>query len=292
MIKKTVLLLFAFYIHIWAQDLELNLVTKNVNNAQTALLVLNAKNIKNPKLTLMTQKKLNLNFEKNPFKQNSYFAFIPISYYEQIKKHKIIVSFFKNKTKNFKAVKLSVIQGDYKSETIKVSSKKVKPKDKKVVKRTQKEYKEAMDVYNSKSKKSYWKKDFIYPMKSKITSAFGTRRVYNNTLKSFHSGTDFQAPTGENIYAVNDGIVRIASNRFYAGNSVVIDHGQGIYTCYFHLDKINVKKGQKVKQKEILGLSGSTGRVTGPHLHFSARVHGVQVDPLQLIDTLNLLKNN
>ena len=110
-------------------------------------------------------------------------------------------------------------------------------------------------------------------------------------LRSYHSGTDFKAPTGTPIYSVNDGIVKLSSDRYYAGNSVIIDHGHGVYSCYYHLSRLDVKVGQKVKQGEQLGLSGATGRVTGPHLHFSVRVHGVQVDPLQILEVLNTLND-
>lgn len=290
MIKKIPLLFLLLSLNLLA-NVQLTLDKNSINNAQTALLILNAKEIENPKLTLMNKKKFNLNFEKNPFKHNSYYALIPISYYETIKKHKIIISFIQNKKKTFKSIFLDVHQGPYKKEVINVSSKKVKPKNNDVVQRTQKEYKEAMAVYNHKSKTLLWSDSFVYPLQSKITSDFGTKRIYNNTLKSYHSGTDFKAKIGKKILAVNSGIVKLASNRFYAGNSVVLDHGQGIYTCYFHLSDIKVKVGERVKRNQLLGLSGDTGRVTGPHLHFSARVHGVQVDPLQLIEVLNRLRN-
>lgn len=269
--------------------IELILHTPKIHNAQTALLELRASAIKKPKLTLMTKSKFNLDFYENPFKKNSYYALLPISYYQNIQRYKIIISYLKKNQKKFDAIHLQVAEGNYKSEVIKVSKEKVKPKSKAIQRRTKKEYEEAMQIYHSKSPTIFWNKPFIYPMNTPITSAFGTKRVYNNILKSYHSGTDFKAKVGEPIVAVNDGIVRIASNRFYAGNSVIIDHGQGIYTCYFHLSKIDVKVGDKVQQNQQLGLSGATGRVTGPHLHFSARVHGLQVDPLQLIETLNLL---
>ncbi|MFA9373870.1 MAG: M23 family metallopeptidase, partial [Poseidonibacter sp.] len=105
------------------------------------------------------------------------------------------------------------------------------------------------------------------------------------------SGTDFRAKIGTDIIASNDGIVRIAQNRFYSGNSIVIDHGRGIYSCYFHLSKMNYKAGDKIKRGDILGLSGDTGRITGPHLHYSFRINAIQVDPLQAIEILNSLDN-
>lgn len=148
-----------------------------------------------------------------------------------------------------------------------------------------------MKVYNSKSEKLYWSEDFIYPMKSKITSSFGTKRVYNGELKSFHSGTDFKAANNTPIIASNSGIVSISQDRFYSGNSIVIDHGHGVYSCYFHLNKMNFKVGDFVKKGEVIGLSGDTGRVTGPHLHYAFRINGTQVNPLQAIEILNNLNN-
>ena len=81
--------------------------------------------------------------------------------------------------------------------------------------------------------------------------------------------------------------VALVKDRFYSGGTVLLDHGEGIYTCYFHMSKFDVKVGQLVKRGELLGLSGKSGRVTGPHLHFSARINAVQVDPLQLIEIMN-----
>jgi len=144
-----------------------------------------------------------------------------------------------------------------------------------------------MKIYHTVTNKSYLHSDFIFPMQSKITSAFGTARVYNGSLKGYHSGTDFRAKMGTPIVASNDGKVVLVKKRFYSGGTVIIDHGEGIYTCYFHMSQFKVKAKQLVKRGELLGLSGKSGRVTGPHLHFSARIDGVQVDPLQLITLLN-----
>lgn len=274
-----------------ANEIKIYFKNKTVNNAQTALLILEAKNIKSPKLTLKDKKPLNLNFHKSPFNSDTYYSLIPVSYYKKPMKYKVIISYFQNGKKKFKSVKLNVIEGKYKSETINVSKSKFKPSAKRV-KRTQQEYKDAMKIYRTVSKDVLWEKSFIYPMNSKITSAFGTKRIYNGSLKSYHSGTDFRAKIGTPILASNSGIVKISQNRFYSGNSIIIDHGQGVYSCYFHLDKMNLKVGDFVDKGQILGLSGDTGRITGPHLHFSFRINGLQVDPLQAIKVLNTLKNH
>lgn len=187
-----------------------------------------------------------------------------------------------------KQVTLRIKNGHYRSETITVAPAKVTPNPKQK-KRTQAEYAEAMKIYNTVTPRRYWHKPFIAPMSSPITSPFGTARLYNGSLKSFHSGTDFKAAPGTEVIAANDGVVALAKNRYYAGNSVIIDHGQGLYTCYYHLSRIDVSPGEKVKRGQLLGLSGATGRVTGPHLHFAAMLYGIQVDPLQLIAQVNSL---
>ena len=285
--KYILTLLLLINTFLFSSNIEINMLEKNLHNAQTALITLNASEIKNPKLSL---DKLNINFYKNHFKKDSYYALIPLSYYTKSKQHKIIISYLKNNQKYFKGVIFNVTEGDYKSETINVPSSKVSLSKKNKI-RTKKEYAQAMKIYNSKSKKQLWNKDFIYPMESKITSHFGTKRLYNKALKSYHSGTDYKAAIGEKIYAVNDGVAKIVQDRFYAGGSVVIDHGHGVYSCYFHLSKFKIKVGDKIKQGQLIGLSGDTGRVTGPHLHFSMKVHGITVDPLQTIRVLNTLNN-
>ena len=183
-------------------------------------------------------------------------------------------------------IPFDVVQGDYASEKLTVAPSKVSP-DKKAQERISKEYREAMAVYGSFTPERYWNTPFAMPMESAVTSPFGTARTYNGKLKSFHSGTDFRAAPGTPVRAVNDGVVAIAKDRYYAGNSVVIDHGEGLYSCYYHLSRIDVKVGQKVSKGEEVGLSGHSGRVTGPHLHFAVMLQGVQVDPMQLIGLLN-----
>lgn len=290
LLKKLILLLF-INLSIFAQDIKLYFENSTVKNAQTALLFLEAKDIVEPKLTLDGKKRLNLNFQVNKFKENSFYALVPISYYTQASKYKIIISYIKENKKNFKSIELKVIDGQYKSEIINVAKSKFKP-SKEREKRTKQEFHDAMKVYRSNSKKILWNENFIYPMNSKITSNFGTKRVYNGTLKSYHSGTDFRAKIGTPIVASNSGIVKIAQDRFYSGKSIVIDHGHGVYSCYFHLSKMHYKVGDFIKKGEVLGLSGDTGRITGPHLHFSFRINSIQVDPLQAIEVLNTLKNH
>ena len=111
---------------------------------------------------------------------------------------------------------------------------------------------------------------------------FGQRRLYNNDVASVHSGVDISAPAGTPARAANSGRVVLAANLYYSGNTVIIDHGLGVFTYYGHFSKILVKRGQPVKKGEVIAEVGSTGRSTGPHLHWSVRVLDSRVDPFSL----------
>jgi len=227
------------------------------------------------------------NVYSHPIDENKMYALLPINYYAKPKKERLTISYKKNGYSKDKLLDIEVIDGDYKKEKIQVQKSKVNPKGKEVNKRINKEYHEAMKIYGTSTNKNYLSTPFILPMESFITSDFGKARVYNDELKGYHSGTDFRAKVGTPIKASNDGVVVLVKDRFYSGGTVIIDHGRGIYTCYYHMSDFSVSENQTIQKGDVIGLSGSTGRVTGPHLHFSVRVSGVQVDPLQFIELMN-----
>ncbi|WP_299549915.1 M23 family metallopeptidase [uncultured Helicobacter sp.] len=182
--------------------------------------------------------------------------------------------------------KVEVVQGNYKKEKIQVSQGKAKP-NLKNQERIKKEHDEANAIYSNYSQKRLWDSSFMLPMQSKITSAYGSARVFNGEIKSYHSGTDFRAAIGTEIFASNRGKVVIAKDRFLAGGSVVLDHGEGVFSMYYHCSAIKVKVGDLVEKGDLIALSGATGRVSGPHLHFGILVRGAQVDPLDFIAQVN-----
>ena len=132
-----------------------------------------------------------------------------------------------------------------------------------------------------------WHGGFRAPVKSPPTDSFGTRRMFNGKLASIHKGMDFRAPMGTVVRASNSGVVVLAQHLYYEGNCVIIDHGLGLYTLSMHFSRIDVHEGQRVAAGDKLGLSGATGRVTGPHLHWAVRWEGAYLDPAKLLK-LNL----
>jgi murein DD-endopeptidase MepM/ murein hydrolase activator NlpD len=134
-----------------------------------------------------------------------------------------------------------------------------------------------------------WTGNFRAPVNSPATDSFGTRRMFNGKLASIHTGMDFRAAAGTVVRAGNSGVVVLARPLYYEGNCVIIDHGMGLFTLSMHFSRIDVKEGQHVKQGDRLGLSGATGRVTGPHLHWAVRWQGAYLDPAKLL-RMNLVE--
>ncbi|NPA60643.1 MAG: M23 family metallopeptidase [Epsilonproteobacteria bacterium] len=280
---RYIILSFLFTLSLFALNVDIK--SLNVDNGRSTILELKKENGIKYQKVIFGKKAFKI--YKHPTKKDKFYVLIPVSYYAKSGKKKLKLIYTEKQKQKTKTLFLNVKNGNYKKEQIKVSSSKVNPKGKKVKKRIAKEYAQAMKTYRHITNKSYISSNFILPIDSFITSDFGKARVYNSTLKGYHGGTDFRAKVPTPIKASNDGVVVLVKNRFYSGGTVVIDHGHGIYTCYFHMSKFDVKEGEMIKKGEIIGLSGATGRITGPHLHFGVRVNGVQVDPLQFIKLLN-----
>lgn len=128
-----------------------------------------------------------------------------------------------------------------------------------------------------------WAGSFHAPAKAQISDVFGTSRTFNGRVQSVHQGLDYAVPEGTPVAALNSGTVLLAQPLFFEGNCVVLDHGQGLLTLYLHLSKIEVKEGDRISSGEKIGLSGGTGRATGPHLHVAVRWQGVYLNPATLL---------
>jgi len=141
-------------------------------------------------------------------------------------------------------------------------------------------------IWKQDSTARLWTDPFLPPVPQAANSAFGTRSIYNGQPRSAHGGADFPSPAGTPIHAPNAGRVVLAANLYYTGNTVVIDHGLGLYSLFAHLSRIDVAEGTSVDRGFVVGLVGATGRVTGPHLHWTIRAGGARVDPMAVIAIL------
>jgi murein DD-endopeptidase MepM/ murein hydrolase activator NlpD len=120
---------------------------------------------------------------------------------------------------------------------------------------------------------------FKLPLEGPVSSTFGLRRFYNDQPRNPHSGLDIAGPEGTAIRAPGDGVVATTGDYFFNGNTILLDHGYGVISMYCHMSRIEVEPGDKISQGEVIGAVGQTGRVTGPHLHWSVSINNVRVDP-------------
>jgi murein DD-endopeptidase MepM/ murein hydrolase activator NlpD len=148
------------------------------------------------------------------------------------------------------------------------------------VKAEQEKVKAVLDLV---SPERFWGGKFIEPLHGPPSGAFGRMRVINGQPRSPHNGEDIAAPLGAEVVAMNDGIARLTVDHFFSGKGVFLDHGLGLYSMYFHLSEVTVEDGQHVKQGQVVGRVGASGRATGPHLHWGVRLNGARVNPYALL---------
>jgi murein DD-endopeptidase MepM/ murein hydrolase activator NlpD len=183
----------------------------------------------------------------------------------------------------------SIRAGIYGKERLKVDPRHVKPSQQDL-ERIRREQEELNRIYASGSPARLWQESFQLPVPGEVNGPFGTRRIFNGELQSYHTGVDFRAQTGDPIHAAASGVVRLSRDLFYSGNAVIIDHGAGVFTSYSHLSRINVQDGQKIEKGQAVGLAGATGRATGPHLHWTVKVNSINVNPLAFVRAMDSLR--
>ena len=183
-------------------------------------------------------------------------------------------------TESKTAVNVVVGAGPYATENIQVAPGRESLLDPELI---QAEQERMVDLWSQVSTRPVWEGPFGLPIASgRVTSPFGTRRSYNDgPVDGFHTGTDFGVGNGTPIYAPAAGRVALAAELFVRGNAVLIDHGLGVFSGYWHLSDLAVRVGQTVQPGDLIGYVGDTGLVTGAHLHWEMRVGGIAIDPMQ-----------
>jgi murein DD-endopeptidase MepM/ murein hydrolase activator NlpD len=179
-------------------------------------------------------------------------------------------------------VEVTVISHAYPSSTITVPEKFVAP-PKEIQAQIDDEIATKEKVFKSSAPERLWQGPFISPANTRYTSSFGSRRVYNGKTRSVHRGLDYSAAMGTQVTAANAGRVVIARPMYFEGGLVVIDHGESIFTLYMHLSEFLVKEGATIDKGAPIAKSGSSGRVTGPHLHFGLRWQDLYLEPSTLL---------
>jgi murein DD-endopeptidase MepM/ murein hydrolase activator NlpD len=179
---------------------------------------------------------------------------------------------------------VSLKEKKYPEEHLKVDDKMVTP-PKSQLARIQREAQLTAAARRTMTEKRLWTTPPARPVSGVFTSSYGFRRVYNGVPKGYHAGTDFRAPVGTLVKAPFAGKVVLTGDHYYAGGSVFIDSGNGVISLFFHMSEVAVKKGDMIEKGQVIGKSGATGRVTGPHLHYGLSLAGQYVDAAPLFET-------
>ncbi|MCK8496469.1 M23 family metallopeptidase [Myxococcus fulvus] len=177
---------------------------------------------------------------------------------------------------------LDIVEPGYPSRELKVSGKYVAPPAS-VKARMAADRRAFAAAFSQPFSAPHFAQNFAWPRQDRITAPFGDRRTFNGKLSSQHFGVDIDGDPGAPVLASNEGTVVMARDNYSAGKTVLVHHGGDLFTAYFHLSRIQVKQGDKLQQGQQLGLVGSTGRVTGPHLHWGVKVDGIWVDGESLL---------
>jgi Peptidase family M23 len=180
---------------------------------------------------------------------------------------------------------LAVVEPGFPSRSLTLARRYVEePVDRKIVRRIREDRRAFDRAWDRPPAPPRFLGGFGWPRESRITGRFGDQRVLNGKKESVHYGLDLTGARGAPIAAAADGEVVLARDAYYSGRTVVLWHGAGVFTLYFHLDRIDVRAGAQVRRGQRIGLLGATGRATGPHLHWSAKVGGLYVDPESLLE--------
>lgn len=156
--------------------------------------------------------------------------------------------------------------------------------DEETLKRVRAEQEKIGKVWSIFTEEYLWEGNFISPAEGEVSSNFGLRRIINGEQKNPHNGIDFAAPEGAPVYAPNHGRAVFIDEQFFSGKSLVIDHGLGLFTMYFHLSEILVDDGEEIKKGQVIAKVGKSGRATGPHLHWGMRLNGAKVNPISIVN--------
>jgi hypothetical protein len=177
-------------------------------------------------------------------------------------------------------LRMRVLKDKFETINLTLPEEKVSPSPENIV-RIEKEADLLNSIWQIDSER-LWEGSFMFPLQNPLSTPFGAKRIINMETVSIHRGLDMKGQEGEGIKASNKGRVVLTEELFFGGNTVILDHGQGIFTVYMHMSAFKVSPGDLVLKNDIIGFVGSTGRSSGPHLHFGVKVTGINANPVSL----------
>lgn len=217
-----------------------------------------------------------------PVKEQTYAGLLGLDMQDRPGRYELTIDVVYPQRTEHRSLTVLVMKEEYPEQRLTLPSKMV-DLDKKTLARVKTESKAVHEAFASFVPRPLWEGRFVEPVMGKISGRFGSRRIINGQPRKPHSGEDIAAPKGTPVVAMNDGIVRLTADQFFSGKGVIVDHGVGLFSMYFHLSSVDVEQGQVVKKGQVIGKVGSTGRATGPHLHWGVRLNGARVDPYSLL---------
>lgn len=273
--------------HLFSQTTIMTLSGNEAVNGSTVLLQIDTPDVSTSLMNLQVRfHKHTIPVFKHPLRpDNAYFGLIAIPMQAKLGPSMVTIEWEDSNGPQRQTIPFRIIAGSYQTDKLSVDPRKV-DLNQKDLDRVKREKKEIRRIYASGSLEKLWQGRFQLPIKSTMTSPFGNKRMFNGQLRSYHNGADFRAPVGKPIYTANAGIIKLAKSLFFSGNIIIVDHGTGIFSNYAHLSRIDVEPGQHIEKGQLMGFSGATGRVNGPHLHWGIKVNGIYIDPLQFVDVI------
>ncbi len=214
--------------------------------------------------------------------ENQYTALIGADLAESLEELQLTVTEISAKGEHRYTRPVKILRTHFGVEKFTVPKNKVDLDDETAI-RVDKEAAQFKKTFSQSNDERLWQGAFLVPAVGKRAETFGQKRIINGQEKNPHTGEDIKAPLGTEVIASNSGKVVLSGDFFFNGISVVIDHGGGLFTMYFHLSEMAVDAGDFVDKGALIGKVGQTGRATGPHLHWGARLHGARVDPFSLV---------
>lgn len=215
--------------------------------------------------------------------ESGYVGLLGIDLQDEPGTHELKVDIQTGESIRRRSINVLVVKEQFAVEHLKLPKDKVDLDDKAAA-RWKAEQDQIRKALAEESAMRLWQTGFVEPVRGRRTGIFGSVRIMNGQARNPHSGEDIGAPTGTDVVASNDGVVRLTVDHIFSGRGIYLDHGLGLYSMYFHLSDVLVRDGDLVKSGQVIGKVGATGRATGPHLHWGAKINGARVNPYALLD--------